>query len=343
MLNFNNKKSGVVIGKFMPLHLGHKNLILFAAQFLETLYVLVDNLKPEIETISLEDRVMIIKNEFKHYSNIVVKPIPVLTFQDPSEDENFWEFWRDIIKNNTSNDLDLIVGSEKYVEKLGNVLNIEHLIYDIERTQLNISATKIRNMLNNNTISIKEKNDFFKRYLPKSTLEYLQINICVLGTECVGKTTIVETLRNKYLVGSVFEYAKIYINHFNRPIIEEDFKYFILGHINNLKIDLCNNFFNLIDNSIFVTMAYYNFMFNKELEIPEDIINFEKSKIKHYIILNIIEHYEEDTHRLGLSFDERLKVQNLIKMYLNKYNVPYHIIDGNLEERTNIVESFIHS
>ncbi len=343
MVNFKKQKSGVVIGKFMPLHLGHKNLILFAAQFVDTLYVLVDNLKPEFETFPLKDRVMIIQNEFKNFPNIIVKPIPVITFQDPSENENFWDFWRDIIKDNTSSDLELIVGSEQYVQKLGEVLNIDYLIYDLERINLNISATKIRNMLNNNNISIKDKNEFFQKYLPKSTIEYLQLNICILGTECVGKTTIIEYLKNKYSVGAIFEYAKTYIDSINRPIQEEDFKYFILGHLNKMKINLNSHFLNLIDNSIFTSMAYYHFIFNKELEVPNNIIEFEKYKIKHYIFLNIVDHYEEDSHRLGLTFEERLNVQNLIKMYLNKYNVSYSIVEGSLEERTNIVESLIHS
>lgn len=343
MVNFQKQKSGVVIGKFMPLHLGHKNLILFAAQFVETLYVLVDNLKPEYETFSLSDRVMIIQNEFKDFPNIIVKPIPIVTFQDPSEDENFWNFWRDIIKDNTSSDLELIVGSEAYVQKLGEVLNINYLIYDLERINLNISATKIRNMLSNNNISIKDKNEFFKKYLPKSTIEYFQLNICILGTECVGKTTIVKHLSNKNSIGSIFEYAKTYIDYLNRPIQEDDFKYFVLGHLNKMKINLNDNFFNLIDNSIFVSMAYYNFMFNKELDIPNNIIEFEKSKIKKYVLLNIVEYYEKDTHRLSLSFEERLKVQNLIKMYLNKYNVSYSVVNGSLEERTHIIESLFRS
>jgi len=110
-----------------------------------------------------------------------------------------------------------------------------------------------------------------------------------------------------------------------------------------LTINNFDNFFNLIDNSIFVSMAYYNFMFNKELDIPNYTIDFEKSKIKHYVLLNIIEHYEEDNHRLNLSYEERLKVQNLIKMYLNKYHVSYSVVNGSLEEKIHIIESLFHS
>lgn len=57
-------KSGVVIGKFMPLHTGHIHMIESAKNFIDDLTVLVDNLPNGLDTMTLEDRTAIVKKHF---------------------------------------------------------------------------------------------------------------------------------------------------------------------------------------------------------------------------------------------------------------------------------------
>lgn len=91
-------KSGVVIGKFMPLHKGHVHMLEFAKNTCEHLTILVDHL--DGETISANKRVEVLKKTFPD-SKITVKKVSKKMPQSPDEHPAFWDIWREEIRQNS--------------------------------------------------------------------------------------------------------------------------------------------------------------------------------------------------------------------------------------------------
>ena len=137
------KKTGVIIGKFMPLHKGHEFIINFALNLVDELTILVDNLPADIETVSLKDRVDIMQ---KTFPNSRVVGMDVVTYQDPSEVPHFWEFWREVMLRNIGYTPDYVIGSMDYVKRLSEEIGCDYVIVDQPRSNYPISATMIRDL-----------------------------------------------------------------------------------------------------------------------------------------------------------------------------------------------------
>lgn len=336
-------KNTVLIGKFMPAHKGHINMIKYAASLTEKLTILVDNIPKNIEKVNLLQRVEILKKELINEKNIQVKGIDTVTYQEPSDSKNFWNFWKATILRNSNNEIDSIIGSELYIKELAKILNIKYTIYDNKREQFNISATKVRNLAseleNINVIEKKEnfikKSKLLKSMIPLETMRLYQKNISINGTESVGKTEFIKSLQKKINCNGIMEAATFEIDE--NTIFNKDFFYKVLKmHCANMKANISNDYINLIDNSIFVTAAYYEFFFNEELDIS-NYLKYEKL-INHYFLftLNKKINYKKDEHRLNLSINERLKLEELIKKQFHKYKIKYiEISDLENEAKTN--------
>ncbi len=153
--------TGLVLGKFYPLHLGHVGLIEFAQSQCDELIVLV--CASDKEDIPGSIRLEWLKETFK--STDKVKPVLL----DYSENElpntsvsskKVSLIWSLKIKSILVK-IDIIFSSEAYGEYLAEFLGCRHIMFDPDRTIYNISATEIRA-------------DVYKHwnYLPNSTKSY---------------------------------------------------------------------------------------------------------------------------------------------------------------------------
>lgn len=184
-------KKALVIGKFMPFHKGHKALIEFAAIHSSAVKVLV--LGNENEPIDLNQRVKWIEESFDlDYalaSEIIVKPIKYNSNELNSSSESdvkSSQEWCDFLKDELE-DIDIIVGSEMYVKYMADYAKKEYVFFDIKRTNVPISATKI-----------KENPIKYWDYLTPAVKRTYAHHICICGTESAGKTTIATNLENNY-------------------------------------------------------------------------------------------------------------------------------------------------
>lgn len=184
-------KKSLVIGKFMPFHKGHKALIEFAAIHSSAVKVLV--LGNENESIDLNQRVKWIEESFDlDYalaSEIIVKPIKYNSNELNSSSESdvkSSQKWCDFLKDELE-DIDIIVGSEMYVKYMADYAKKEYVFFDIKRTNVPISATKI-----------KENPIKYWDYLTPAVKRTYAHHICICGTESAGKTTIATNLEKNY-------------------------------------------------------------------------------------------------------------------------------------------------
>lgn len=184
-------KKALVIGKFMPFHKGHKELIEFASIHATCVKILV--LGNANEPIDIKQRVQWIEDSFDlDYSlgsEFIVKPItydPSKLNSSSASDVKSSQEWCDFLKDELA-DIDVIVGSEMYVKYMADYSHKEYLLFDLTRTKVSISATQI-----------KENPLKYWDYLTPAVKRTYAHHICICGTESSGKTTLATSLEKEF-------------------------------------------------------------------------------------------------------------------------------------------------
>ena len=135
---------GLVIGKFYPLHKGHLALIDFALTQCDYLTILVC-VKPW-EDIGPLERLRWVQEMYLREPLI----IPILNYDlrlpdnsgNPSSRQVSAE-WANYIVTRYGT-FDCVIGSEKYIEYMAEIMGAKPIIFDLDRTQTPISSTMIR-------------------------------------------------------------------------------------------------------------------------------------------------------------------------------------------------------
>jgi len=330
-------KRGLILGKFYPLHNGHLSLFEYGANKCDELYLLV--CKEESEKIPLQTRVQWVKESVNRYlSNYNIKIIS-FEYNDkdlPSTSESSYDIsllWSKIIKEKIP-DLDIIIGSEKYVEYLSEILGIEYSIYDINRTIVNISATKIRN-------------DLFKnfKYLPYDVRKTYTKKIIILGSESTGKSTLTKLLAQYYNTEYVPEVARDLIPS-SENYTSDDLINVVKAHSDLIEKTIPkNNPLLFIDTDIHITQSYNKFKYNDYLFVPNSDFHFSVQKGDLYIYLDNNTPFIQDGTRLKNTYNRDL-LDSSHRKTLSYFGVEYTQIKSySYEERfqdaLNIINDFI--
>ena len=186
---------GMVLGKFMPPHLGHLYLTEMASAYVDKLFVVVEHIEGEPIPSSLRYawmKELLPSAEVLHLTT----PHP----QDPSEREDFWDLWRTSLLALLPTKPDFVFASEAYGARLAQELHATFIPVDPARSVMPISGTEVR---------LRPLSNF--RFLPPPVRAYYAKRVCIFGPESTGKSTLTEALANHY--GSVFvpEYARAHI------------------------------------------------------------------------------------------------------------------------------------
>ena len=194
MVQSNEKTSGLIIGKFLPPHRGHKYLIDFARNYVDRLTVLVCS--TNAEPISGELRYQWMKQEFPDVNVIHVAD------ENPQEpkgdgDRQFWQAWHDSIFRAVPAGADYLFASEQYGLKLAEVLGMKFLPVNIGRELVAASGTAVRKGPIQNWDCI----------LP-SARPYFAKRVCIFGPESTGKSTLARQLAGHFRTVYASEYAR---------------------------------------------------------------------------------------------------------------------------------------
>ncbi|NME68599.1 AAA family ATPase [Flammeovirga aprica] len=316
-------RRGLVLGKFMPIHSGHINLIEFATTKCDEVivWICVSNK----ETMTADLRFKWVKEIFKNQPKIV----PILfeydeaLFPNTSESStSVSKIWSEAIKKHLPK-IDVIISSEKYGDYVAEYLEIEHIHYPLPRQ---ISATEIRQNPYKNW-----------GFVPEVVKPYYFRKICILGTESTGKSTLTKKL------AEVFKSE--YVSEAGRDIVENsntcnahDLMDIAQTHANLIlqkskKLDRIL----FIDTDINITKSYSKFLFNQELYVEEWIE--EANKCDLYIYLDNDAPFIQDGTRL--SEPDRNTLDGFHKTQLKRAGIDYHLIQGDWNERFEKVYQLI--
>lgn len=180
--------TGLVIGKFLPYHQGHHNLIQYASERCDQLYVLVgDSNKFAIPAYL---RIMWIQEDFP---DAIVLQVPEEPF---SKDNREWA-WRTRFALGFSPDV--VFSSENYGEEYAALMGAKHEMYDLERIGVPCQGHLILESMweNFQYLSAPAKAHFAKR-------------VVIVGAESTGKTTLTRKLAKQYNTVWTPEYGRTY-------------------------------------------------------------------------------------------------------------------------------------
>ena len=171
---------GLVIGKFLPPHDGHRQLWDFAAASCDELTIVVEHIAGE--SIPSATRVAWVR-ELAPRARVVHldRSMP----QQPSEHDDFWGLWCDTLAALAGRP-DLLFASEAYGAPLARGLGCTFVPVDPARLGVAISATEVRT-----------DPHAVWRYLPPPVRAHYTRRIAVVGPESSGKTTLSRSLKSR--------------------------------------------------------------------------------------------------------------------------------------------------
>jgi HTH-type transcriptional repressor of NAD biosynthesis genes len=325
-------KNGLVIGKFMPFHNGHKSLIDFALLHCEKVYVLVDHLLKE--KISVKKRKDWIKKTYKYNKNVIVNGFKEYMPQEEKESNLFWNIWDEKIKDFCNPDV--LFASEKYGIKLSKVLGCEFIPFDINRNVFfDISATKIRNNIVDNF-----------DYLPNEVKKDYVLKYVLIGPESTYKSSIGKEITENNIdrISYIPEYAEKYIKDLEiKKIMKKDLEIFFYTQKAYIKLMIKTKIKQniLIDSDYLTTYVYYKLLFKKVPKKYEKELN-KNTLGKTYLLFRNDNEYINDSHRI-ISEEECFRNEwfNECEKIKKKLGLKYHIIEGSYEEKKEKVVKLI--
>ncbi len=308
-------KRGLVLGKYMPVHNGHLNLIDFALTVCDELIVWV--CESDQEKMPGQIRLKWIQEIYKNNPRVV----PVLFQYNESDlpntsvsDEEVSYVWSQAIKTNLPK-IDVIITSEKYGDYVAEYLNIEHCFF---KTTKMVSATLVRTQPYQ-----------YWHEIPEPVKPYYYKKICLLGTESTGKTTLVQKLAAYFNGDYVLEVGREVVPDSNECTFN-DLEVIAKEHaiaIQN-KASLQNRIL-FVDTDIHITKSYADYLFNSELEAEPWIIQANHCDL--YLYLDKDAPYIQDGTRF--SEDDRNTLDSYHKNTLKKQGINYQLIQGNWDDR----------
>ncbi len=198
--------SGVVLGKFLPPHLGHVHLVDFARHYVDDLTVLVG-------TLAREPIPGILRYQWMRelFPTTRVVHLSDENPQHPHEHPDFWDIWRDSMLSRLERPPDYLFASEDYGDKLAQVLGATYVPVDKARAMVPVSGTAVRR-------------DPWGQwsYLPEPVRAHFVGRVCVFGPESTGKSTLTARLAEHYKTVGVPEYARTVLEARQGPVTAVD-------------------------------------------------------------------------------------------------------------------------
>lgn len=183
-------KSGVVIGKFLPPHRGHSHLISTALSQVEKLTIIVCERAGEIKFLPGELRAAWLRELFPSAQIIVIEDV---------YDENDSKLWAQKTLEWLHVKPDVVFTSENYGSHYAKYLECAHVLVDLKRETIPISATQLRENVFQNW-----------EFLEAPSRAYFAKRVVILGAESSGTTTLAQDLAAHFNTVWVPEYGREY-------------------------------------------------------------------------------------------------------------------------------------
>lgn len=298
----------------MPLHEGHKYLMMEGAAQCETFTVLVCTLKSQ--PIPGEIRASWVRLAMVDRSNVNVIHVQDDAPEYPEDaHESFAETWTALLRKHLPSEVDAFFSSDDYVQDVAGWLDITPVLVDRERLVMPISSTAVREDPYGNW-----------KYIPDEVRKYYLKTVAILGPESVGKSTLAEKLATHFETCAVPEYGREHTDSMtiiSKEITEVDFEH--IFHTNRIRIDRAKRTANKVlfaDTENITTSLWSRIYLGHSLQIFEEI--GEEDYFDLYLVLAPTVPWVDDcTREFPQIRDEHFK---LILAEMRNRNLNYRVI-----------------
>jgi NadR type nicotinamide-nucleotide adenylyltransferase len=181
--------SGLCIGKFYPLHRGHRYLIDTAKASVDRLYIILCGKPDESPSPQLRES----------WLRELYPTATVIRITDVYNDDNDSQLWARLTVEWLGFVPDRVFTSEWYGEPWSKFLGCQHTLVDKERSTYPVSGTAVR------------KNPLQHwQYLDEPVRAFYAVRIIFVGAESTGKTTLSEHMAKHLDTTWVPEYGREY-------------------------------------------------------------------------------------------------------------------------------------
>lgn len=313
-------------GKFLPFHKGHEALIRFALDHCDQLSVLV--CCSDRELIPGETRQRWIEETFAGHPQLEVQCFQYDESELPNTSVSSREvskIWSEVFTG-LFPDCNLVITSEAYGNYVANYMGTRHLAFDPPRQRVPVSASLIIN-------------DLFTywKYLPDPVKPDFALKIALLGTESTGKSTLTARLAQHYRGSAVMEAGRDLIPD-SRDFAFEDLYRVAAEHARRIdEAARGDSPLVFMDTDINITLSYAQFVFGKQLDVPEKIYRSNQAHL--YLYLNCDAPFTQDGTRLNEA--ERNRLDESHRQVLAQRNIPFVEVGGDWEQRFETAKTLV--
>lgn len=298
----------------MPPHRGHQHLIDFALRHVEELSILVCSLKDE--PISGELRVQWMR-ELCPQANVFH-----ITDENPSypnEHKDFWNIWTKSIRSILPVGPDVVFTSEDYGDELARCLGAKHILVDLNRESVPISATMIR------------ENPFAHwEFIPSCVRPFFVKRVAIVGAESTGKTTLAEKLSKHYQTTWTPEFARKFLDEKGLDCSMEDIHTIAKGQLRTEEEQArAANKILFCDTDLLTTTIWSKYFFDGCPDWIEEKSHEQKYDLT--LLMDIDVEWIADPQRPTPHLREHFL--DWFKRELEAHSRNYILISGNYEER----------
>lgn len=338
--------TGLVVGKFCPLHKGHELLIKTALDRCDKVIVIsytsenFINCSPRqrlnwlIDLGYDEDRLKIHVLDHKTHNF----PLDI----DPPEYHR--EFIADFLVNDLETSVQAVFTSEEYgaafalhlenyfAANLGTRFAVESVLVDLGRNFFPISGTLLRS---------EHGKELRRTFLNPSVFFDTKEKVVFVGGESTGKSTIVKSLSEKYNVPLIEEFGRRLYDKRNQNLLYEDMLYIAKTqlHVEYLSSVSNNDYPLFCDTSPLTTAFYSQEIFGRIPLQLSDLVEECAQRYSHVFLCCPDFPFVQDGTRKDSDF--RLKAHSFYLDHFKKNNIRFTMLQGNNENRIKMVESVL--
>lgn len=312
---------GMVLGKFLPPHLGHKYLIDFAAGLVDELSVLVCTTKRQPIPGPLRYEWM--RRSFGGVRVIHCTDENPDAPEDAETPEQFWEMWRTSILSYLGTPPDVVFASEPYGAKLAEVLGAQFIPGDYVREMVPVSGTAIRNHPARHW-----------EFLIPAARPYFVRRVAVIGPESSGKSTLTKSLAARYDTKYASEYARTYLDATNLKITPEAILAISRGHraSEDALAEQCRASLLFCDTEALTTTFWSRY--SQEDVPPEVERHAAEDRYALYLVTTATEEWAADPQRFTPDFAARAEFSRECVRELMRQDRRFVVLNGTWGQRS---------